>query len=288
MSSTPSVEAGGHRRHALGQVMRLLARRPAFVVGALILLAWFFCALFATGITPYDPFDDYDQGHQAPGGTHLMGTDRLGRDVLSRVLLGSRDIMIVAPVSALLCVACGTILGLVMGYFKGPVDEILGRVVDALLALPSILLALLALVLFGSSKLVIIAVVGLIYTPGVARTVRSAVMTERSRDYITAARLRGESWLFIPTREILPNITGTVLVELTVRFGYVIFTVATLSFLGVGLQPPSADWALGISQEYSSMVSGVWWPTLFPSLAIASLVIAVNLVSDSLQRVLKS
>ena len=123
-------------------------------------------------------------------------------------------------------------------------------------------------------------VVGILFTPIVARTVRSAVLAERQLDYVTAARLRGESGPFIMVREILPNIAGPIVVELTVRFGYAIFTVATLSFLGVGLQPPSPDWGLTVSQEYSNMISGVWWPTVFPALAIATTVVAVNLIAD--------
>ena len=106
------------------------------------------------------------------------------------------------------------------------------------------------------------------------------MLSERQLDYVTAARLRGESGPFIMVREILPNIMGPIIVELTVRFGYAIFTVATLSFLGVGIQPPSPDWGLSVSQEYSNMIAGVWWPTVFPALAIATTVVAVNLIAD--------
>jgi peptide/nickel transport system permease protein len=138
----------------------------------------------------------------------------------------------------------------------------------------------------GTSSAVVVFVVGVLFAPIVARTVRSAVLSERQLDYVTAARLRGESGFYILSREILPNVLGPIVVELTVRFGYAIFTVATLSFLGVGLQPPSPDWGLTVSQEYANMVAGVWWPTLFPALAIASTVIAINLIADSLQSVL--
>ena len=215
-----------------------------------------------------------------------MGTDRLGRDVLSRVMVGSRDVLIIAPLAAMLGVVCGTFLGLVMGYYRGRVDDVLSRLVEAFLALPVVLVALLTLVVLGTSPLVVVCVVGILFTPIVARTVRSAVLTERQLDYVTAAKLRGESGLFILSREIFPNVLGPTVVEMTVRFGYAIFTVATLSFLGVGLQPPSPDWGLTVSEEYNNMISGVWWPTLFPAIAIASVVIAVNLVADSLQSVL--
>jgi peptide/nickel transport system permease protein len=201
-------------------------------------------------------------------------------------MVGSRDVLIVAPLAALLGVTAGTLLGLVMGYYRGVVDDVLSRIVEAFLALPVILVGLLTLVVLGTSPLVVIFVVGILFTPIVARTVRSAVLSERELDYVTAAKLRGESGFFILSREIFPNVLGPTVVEMTVRFGYAIFTVATLSFLGVGLQPPSPDWGLSVSQEYTNMISGIWWSTLFPALAIASTVVAVNLIADSLQSVL--
>jgi peptide/nickel transport system permease protein len=274
------------RAQARRETLRVLVRRPAFIIGLVVIFAWILCAVLGQRITPYDPFNSFSTGHQPPSLQHLMGTDRIGRDVLSRVMVGSRDVLIVAPLAALLGVTAGTLLGLVMGYYRGPVDDILSRVVEAFLALPVILVALLVLVVLGTSAVVVVFVVGILFTPIVARTVRSAVLSERELDYVTAAKLRGESGFFILSREIFPNVLGPTVVELTVRFGYAIFTVATLSFLGVGLQPPSPDWGLSVSQEYSNMISGIWWPTFFPAIAIASTVIAVNLIADSLQSVL--
>jgi peptide/nickel transport system permease protein len=283
----PTVAAPvSERAQARRETILLLLHRPAFIIGNVIILFWIICAILGQRITPYDPFNHFAVGHLPPGPEHLMGTDRLGRDVLSRVMVGSRDVLIVAPLAALLGVSCGTLLGLIMGYYRGRVDDVLSRVIESFLALPVILVALLALVVLGSSPLVVVAVVGILFTPIVARTVRSAVLSERELDYVTAAKLRGESGFFILSREIFPNVLGPTVVEMTVRFGYAIFTVATLSFLGVGLQPPSPDWGLSVSQEYTNMISGIWWPTLFPALAIASTVVAVNLVADSLQSVL--
>ena len=273
------------RSKARRETIRLLFRRPAFIIGNIIIFGWIMCALLGTRITPYDPFNSFSAGHLPPSPAHWMGTDRLGRDVLSRVMVGSRDVLIIAPLAALLGVTAGTLLGLIMGYYRGAVDDVLSRIVEAFLALPVILVALLALVVLGTSPVVVICVVGILFTPIVARTVRSAVLSERQLDYVTAAKLRGESGWFILSREIFPNVLGPTVVEMTVRFGYAIFTVATLSFLGVGLQPPSPDWGLSVSEEYSNMISGIWWSTLFPALAIASTVIAVNLIADSLQSV---
>ena len=274
------------RSQARRETARQLFRRPAFIIGNIVIIGWIICAVLGQRITPYDPLNDFSLGHQPPSAEHLMGTDRIGRDVLSRVMVGSRDVLIVAPLAAVFGVVAGTLLGLIMGYYRGLVDDILSRLVEAFLALPVILIALLTLVVLGSSPLVVVFVVGILFTPIVARTVRSAVLTERNLDYVTAAKLRGETGFFILSREIFPNVLGPTVVELTVRFGYAIFTVATLSFLGVGIQPPSADWGLTVSQEYTNMISGVWWPTLFPALAIASTVVAVNLIADSLQSVL--
>jgi peptide/nickel transport system permease protein len=279
------VDAAAERAQARREVRNALLRRPGFIIGNLILLGWLICAVFGVSITPYNPYDDFGPGQVPPNPEHWMGTDRLGRDVLSRVMVGSRDVFIVAPIAAMIGVVAGTLLGLVMGFYRGWLDDALSRVVEAFLALPVIMVALLALVVLGSSTTVVILVVGVLFTPIVARTVRSAVLTERQLDYVTAARLRGESGPFIMVREIFPNILGPIVVEFTVRFGYAIFTVATLSFLGVGIQPPSADWGLQISEEYTYMISGIWWSTLFPALAIASAIVAINLIADALQSV---
>jgi peptide/nickel transport system permease protein len=278
--------AVSERSQARRETLLVLVKRPAFIIGNIVLIGWILTAVLGERITPYDPFNDFGIGHQPPSAEHLMGTDRLGRDVFSRVMVGSRDVLIVAPLAAILGVVAGTLLGLVMGYYRGIIDDVLSRIVEAFLALPVILVALLTLVVLGSSPVVVVFVVGILFTPIVARTVRSAVLSERQLDYVTAAKLRGESGPFILSREIFPNVLGPTVVELTVRFGYAIFTVATLSFLGVGLQPPSPDWGLSVSEEYTNMIAGVWWPTLFPALAIASTVIAVNPIADSLQSVL--
>lgn len=279
------------QRLARRQALRLLVRRPEFVIGAVVLAAWLVCAVGGTALAPHDPYEgNAALGHAPPGadgGNYILGTDRLGRDVLSRIIVGARDVLIVAPISAVLGVAFGTLFGLVMGFYRGLIDDVLSRLVEAFLSLPVTLVALLTLVVLGPSKRTVIGVVGLLFAPIVARTVRAAVLAERDLEYVQAARLRGESGPFIMLREILPNVTGPIIVEFTVRIGYAIFTISTLSFLGVGIQPPSPDWGLMISEQYSLVIAGSWWPVLFPSLAIASLVVAANLIADALQAVLQ-
>jgi peptide/nickel transport system permease protein len=279
------VAGRSERAQARLETAKLLFRRPGFVIGNVIILFWLVCAILGELIVPHDPFNDFFTGHASPSLEHFFGTDRLGRDVFSRVLVGARDVFIVAPLAAGLGVSVGTILGLVMGYYGGLIDDILSRIVEAFLSLPVILTALLTLVVLGSSTLVVVLVVGILFTPIVARTVRSAVLAERQLDYVTAAKLRGESGPFIMVREVFPNILPPIVVELTVRLGYAIFTVATLSFLGVGIQPPSPDWGLQIAEEFNNMIAGVWWPTFFPALAIATTVVGVNLIADALAAV---
>jgi peptide/nickel transport system permease protein len=284
-AGVPAGNIRSERSQARRESLGVLLRKPGFLIGVGILAIWVICAIFGESITPYDPFNDFARRHLPPSPEHLFGTDRLGRDVFSRVIVGARDVLLVAPLAAILGVVAGSLLGLTMGFYRGLVDDAISRVVEAFLSLPVILVALLTLVVLGSSTTVVVLVVGILFTPIVARTVRSAVIAERQLDYVTAAKLRGESGPYIITREIFPNVLGPIVVELTVRFGYAIFTIATLSFLGVGLQPPSPDWGLTISDEYTNMISGKWWPTFFPALAIATCVVAVNLIADALQSV---
>jgi peptide/nickel transport system permease protein len=268
---------------------RLLLRKPTFIIGAGILLLWLVCALFGHFIAPFDPLaQQLLAKNSAPSGAHLFGTDNLGRDVLSRVIVGARNILLIAPFATLLGTALGTMLGLAMGYFGGVVDTLLGRVVEAVLALPVVIVAFLFIVAVGPSSITLILVIGFIFTPLIARTVRTAVLVERQQDYLASARLLGERPGFIMFAEILPNVLPVIVVEFTVRLGYAIFAVATLSFLGFGVQQPTPDWGGDIAANYGLLGAGYWWETLFPALAIASLVMALNLVTDSIEQVISS
>ncbi len=276
------------RQQARRENWRLIRRRPAFIIGVFIVLVWTVCAVLGDRITPHSPLDYRAGTHLSPSGKFPFGTDSQGRDVLSRVMAGSREVLKVAPLAAVLGVLFGVIVGMVMGYFGRWIDNLLSRIVEAFLALPVLLVALLAVTTLGSSTWVVIGVVAALFTPIVARTVRSAVIAERDLDYVTSAKLRGESSVFVMFREILPNVSGPIIVELTVRIGYAVFTVATLSFLGAGPQPPSPDWGTQVSDAFRSISAGIWWTTVFPAAAIASLVIAVNLIADSVQSVVEA
>ena len=288
MSTTAVPTARSEASVARRERLRLLVRSPSFIVGAAVILFWIDCAILGDRITPYDPrFDQTPEIGEAPSAQHLFGTDRLGRDVFSRVLAGSRDILLIAPLATLLATIVGTTLGLITGYFKGIADDTISRVVDALLAIPLILLAVTVVAALGSrSTWTVIIVIAAVFSPIIARTVRAAVLGEAQLDYVEAARLRGERSPYVMFSEVLPNVMPPILVEATIRLGYAIFAVATLSFIGFGLQPPSPDWAVQIADNYQDLAFE-WWSVLFPALAIASLVVAVNLVSDSVQQVLE-
>ena len=267
--------------------IRRVFRSPAFVVGFSVVVFWILCAIFGRAVVPYDPFaDDMAGALLPPSSAHWFGTDQLGRDVFSRVIAGARDILTVAPLATILSTVLGTALGLTMGYFGGLADEILSRLVDAVLALPTVIVALLALTALGTSTITVLFVIGFTFAPIIARTVRAAVLAERDLDYVSAAELRRENNFYIMFVEILPNVIPPILVETTVRLGYAIFAVATLSFIGFGIQPPSPDWGLSISSNYALIGAGYWWTVVFDSLAIASLVIGVNLMADGIQSAL--
>ena len=267
----------------------LLGRSGSFMTGVGIVTFWVICAVGGGWLAPHDPFrDDILHTLGAPSMVHWFGTDQLGRDVFARVIVGARDILLVAPLATALGVALGVALGLVSGYFRGIVDEVIGRVVDALLALPVVIIALLALTAIGTSTATVIVVIGLIFAPIISRTVRAAVLAERDLDYVAAAQLRNERVSYVLFVEILPNVMQPIVVEATVRLGYAIFAVATLSFIGFGIQPPSPDWGLAVAESYGLINAGIWWPVLFNTLAIASLVIGVNLAAEGIQGALEA
>ena len=269
-------------------LLRNLVRRPSFIAGSVILLFWIFCAIFPGAIPSHSAYQtDLLNINKAPSSSHWFGTDQLGRDMFARVIAGARDVLIIAPLATLLGTIVGTAIGLVMGYFRGPVDDVISRFVEAFLAIPLVVTAILGVVALGSSNTTLIVIIGIVFAPLIARTVRAAVLLERDLDYVQAAKLRGESSLYIMFIEILPNVMAPIVVEFTVRLGYAVFTLVSLSFLGLGLGPPSPNWGADISNNYNLVIAGFWWEVLFDALAIASLVIAVNLISTSVEATLE-
>jgi len=272
---------------ARSQRWRVLRRFPTFWVGSFLVLMWVVFAIFGDFVTPYDPLgtpQDILNRLQPPSSEHWFGTDELGRDVLSRVIAGARQVLTVAVASTVLGTIAGTAIGLLIGYFGGFIDDAVSRVLDAFLSIPLVITAMLALAALGPNTLGVIIVIGLVFTPIIAKTVRAAVLGERQLDYVTAAQLRKENSLYIMFVEILPNVLSVVIVEFTVRLGYAIFTVLALSFLGFGIEPQTPDWGVAIFQHYSLLTANIWWPVLFPALAIATLVVGVNLLADAISQ----
>ncbi len=276
--------ASAEQRRQRRYLVKALLHSPTFVVGCLIVLFWIFMGIFSTAFTQAPALPHPFAILRSPSGAHWFGTDDLGRDVFARTMAGAHTVLIIAPLATMLALLWGGMVGLIAGFYRGLTDDIIMRVVDAFLALPIIITSILIISLLGKSYVVLIVVIGALFTPVISRTIRSAVIGEREREYVLAARLRGERSAFVMAREILPNITQPIIVEGTVRLGYAVFTVATLSFLGFGLEPPSPDWGLSVAVERVNLQAAPW-AVLFPALALASLVVGVNLIADGLSSV---
>jgi len=260
-----------------------MRRSPSFLLSASIVTALVVVGLTYRWLPIQDPlvtrpFDSY----LPPSFAHWFGTDKFGRDVFARVLAGSRTVIIIAPLAAAVSVIVGGLLGFCAGYFQGTVDDVLSRIIDAVLAVPTILIALAVVVAVTPTPIGVGAIIGLIFAAPVSRTFRSAVLAETTLEYVAQAKLRGESAWYVMLVEILPNTLPVVVVEFSVRACFAIFVAASLSFLGFGVQPPTPDWGLMINEEYQQLIAGIWWPTLFPALAIAVLVMSMTLLTESL------
>jgi peptide/nickel transport system permease protein len=280
----PSRLALPTRQRARWAALRALLRTPSGAIGLGVTLFWVLCAIFWPLFAPFDPAaQDYGALLATPTAAHPFGTDHLGRDVLSRVLAGSREVLLLAPTATLIGLIGGIVVGLSAAYYGGWYDEIVMRVMDAIMAFPFIILALLILAVTGPSAGNVILVIGLGFIPLTGRVVRAAALSVRDLDFVAAARLRGAGGVNVMLTEILPNIGGPIVVEATVRVGYAIFAVAGLSFLGLGVPPPSANWGAMINETrlYLPVNPAI---VLAPTLAIGSLVVAINLVADGLRR----
>ncbi|MFN8488916.1 MAG: ABC transporter permease [Caldilineaceae bacterium] len=268
---------------AVGRWARL-RRNPTTVIGLVIVITYLLLALVGEWLAPYGYTEQrLNDALQPPSMRYWFGTDQFGRDILSRVIVGSRSIITLALASTALALALGMLTGVAAGYFGGWIDEILMRVTDVLLAFPALLLALLILSTLGSDLIYLIICIGVVFAPAIARVVRSMVLELRTREFVDAARMIGSSHTRIMRREILPNLLSTLLVEAAIFFGYAILVGSGLGFLGMGGQPPSPDWGLQVNDGRNFLLTAPW-VALFPALAISSLVVSVNLLADNLAR----
>jgi peptide/nickel transport system permease protein len=290
-----SSGAGGLRR--LRQGISIVFASKTATVGLIIVLFWLFVAVCAPFLTPYTPLEqDWKAPNQGPSGVHILGTDELGRDLWSRLIYGARLVLVILPISesfwlpggtalwgVFVGLLVGTTLGLLSGYYGGWIDEIVMRILDAMMAIPVILLYLLIMAALGASAINVVIAITIVGTPGIARLVRSLTLDIRTREYIRASETRGESPWYIMFVEILPNARGPIIVDSMLRVGYAIFAMGTLGFLGLGLPPPSPDWGSMVAKGREFILAGSPWAALWPSLAIASLVVGLNLLADGLR-----
>lgn len=297
-SVTPvESEARPSRLKRMWQGLSIVFASKAATVGLIIVLFWLFVAVCAPFLTPYTPLEqDWKAPNQGPSSAHILGTDELGRDLWSRLIYGARLVLVVLPISesfwlpggtalwgVFVGLLVGTTLGLISGYYGGWIDEIVMRILDAMMAIPVILLYLLIMAALGASAMNVVIAITIVGTPGIARLVRSLTLDIRTREYIRASETRGESPWYIMFVEILPNARGPIIVDSMLRVGYAIFAMGTLGFLGLGLPPPSPDWGSMVAKGREFILAGSPWAALWPSLAIASLVVGLNLLADGLR-----
>ncbi len=292
----PKASAQPSALERLWESVSIILESKIAVVGLIIILFWIFVAIFAPLLTPYGPTEqDYTAQNQAPSAKHPLGTDSLGRDIWSRLIYGARVVLIMLPVTdnfwlplgtaiwgVLLGLLVGSTLGLMGGYLGGWVDEVVMRLLDAMMAFPVVLLYMIIIAAVGASATNVVLAIAIVGTPGIARLVRSLTLDIRTRDYVRAAEIRGESPWYIMFVEILPNARGPIIVDAMLRVGYAIFAMGTLGFLGLGLPPPSPDWGSMVAKGRQFILSGSPWAALWPSVAIASLVVGLNLFADGL------
>ena len=281
VNATASVAASPPERRS-NPLRRLAGFGPSGLLGLAVLLFWLLAALLGPWLLSHSPAAMGTSNVFAPiSATHWLGTDYLGRDMLALIIQGARYTVGVALLATLLASGTGTTLALLAAASGRWIDAVLSRGLDTLTAIPSKMFALIMVAGFGSSVPMLVVTAGIIYVPGAYRMARSLAVNINALDYVTVARTRGEGTLYIMLREILPNILGPMLADLGLRFVYVVLLLASLSFLGLGIQPPVADWGSLVRENIGALAMG-GASVIVPALAIASLTIAVNLVIDNL------
>ena len=279
-----SVRASLLPFHAAARHLSLLRHSPVGLLGAALIAFWMIVALFAPLIAPYDPLaNDYTAlADPGPSALHWLGTDNLGRDLLSRLVWGARSLLAIVPLAVAIAYLVGCLMGLAAGYIGGWVDALLMRASDIILAFPVIILYMIVLAHFGPSVLNVVLAVAFTAAPQIARIVRGLTLDLRNRDYVAAARLRGEHPLYIMAAEILPNARGPLIVDSCLRLGYSTIAIGVLGFLGLGLPPSDPNWG-GMVKDSYALISVYPHMALIPCAAITSLVVGFNLLADAIR-----
>ena len=282
------------RESAILRALKSLALMRESVVGMIgfaLVLFWVSVAIFADFFAPYPPnAQDVTMGYAVPwsvaadGGTYFLGADHLGRDILSRIIHGARQVLTYAPLATFCAYLVGIPMGLAAGYRRGMTDDVLSFIANIILSFPVLVLYVIVIATFGASAVNIVIAVTFASAPGIFRIVRGLTLDLRGREYVFAAETRGETPWYIMMVEILPNARGPLIVDVCLRIGYVIITIGVLGFLGLGLPPPDPDWG-GMINETRAMAMINPWMAVFPCIAISSLVLGFNLLADGLREV---
>ena len=280
---TPSPQSSGiratlsHARYILGENLV-----TAFAFGLLVLIV--FLAVFGPSIVPYDPLaSNTAQALKPPSAAHWFGTDQIGRDILSRVVVATRLDFFIAAASVLLVFLMGGIAGIASGYFGGWTDRIVGRISDTIMAFPLCVLAMGSVAALGNTVQNIIIATAIVNFPLYVRVARAEANVRRDAGFVQAARLSGNSEYRILLGHILPNIMPIMIVQMSLTMGYAILNAAGLSFIGLGVRPPTAEWGIMVAEGATFMVSGEWWIAFFPGLALMIAVFCFNLLGDGLR-----
>jgi peptide/nickel transport system permease protein len=267
----------------MSDLLGRLVRTPQGALGLLLVAVALLAAIFGPWLAPQSPEGLFPlQRYKPPSAAYWLGTDQYGRDILSRLLHGARTTIAMAVVATALGSLGGALLGTSSAYFGGRVDEAIMRTIDAIMSIPSLLMALLIVNLLGKSGVNALLAVAIAFIPAMARVTRSVALTVRKQDYVSAAIARGEAGWYIVVREMLPNVIAPIIVEMTIRVSFAMMLFATLSFLGLGSQPPASEWGLMVSEARKFMHLSPWM-ILWPSLAIACVAIGFNLLGDGLR-----
>jgi len=276
-----------HTGREWGRAARRLRRNSLSLVGLAILVAWTLVAAAAPAVAPDDPLAvDIGTRLQPPSSRHLLGTDYYGRDLLSRIIYGARYDLAIALVAVGVAAGLGAPFGVVAGYYRGAIDDAIMRVCDVLLAFPSLVLALALAAALGPGLWKAILAVAITSIAGYARLARGSTLVAREETYVEAARAQGASDVRVIGHHVLPNIASPIVVRATVGMGFSVLLAASLSFVGLGAQPPTPEWGAMINEGRNQLVTGVWWVSTFPGLAIMSLIFGFNLLGDGIRDVL--
>ena len=289
VQNATDTKAAGTPPSGLSEFWFYFSRNKGAVIGLFVFLIILFVAVFAPFVAPHSPSIQNRELLLMPtvfqeGGSwgHILGTDAVGRDILSRLIYGARFSLFIGLVVVTLSVVSGVLIGLVAGYFRGKVDTFIMRIMDIILAFPSLLLALVLVAVLGPGLVNAMIAISLVNQPHFVRLTRAAVMTEKSKDYVVGSKVSGAGTLRLMFLTILPNCLAPLIVQATLAFSAAILDAAALGFLGMGAQPPTPEWGTMLA-EAREFIQRAWWVVTFPGLAILITVLAINLMGDGLR-----